>query len=149
MPSDSGNFNNILTGLIGDNPFAWSFWISAVFLLTFMLVKYYIMKKDSTNDFGDLISEYLIDIEPIILSIIIARLSSVGQSGMLFMALTIFVIVFSSIMRNRSLHIFSYSFYEIWDSKKMDMCCYFIGIIVSVSWIVLAYICVIIVTVNQ
>ncbi len=149
MSSDFGSFNNIITDLIGDNPFAWSFWISAVFLLTFMLVKYYIMQKDSTNDFGDLISEYFIDIEPIILSIIIARLSSVGQSGMLFMAFTIFVIVVCSIMRNRSLHIFSCSFDEIWNSKKVDMCCYFIGIVLSVSWIVFAYICIILVTVNQ
>lgn len=48
----------MMTTLIGNNTFVLSFWISAVFLLAFMLVKYYIMKKDTTNDLGDLISEY-------------------------------------------------------------------------------------------
>lgn len=58
MYSDSKSFNDMMTTLIGNNTFVLSFWISAVFLLAFMLVKYYIMKKDTTNDLGDLISEY-------------------------------------------------------------------------------------------
>lgn len=150
MQEASVEHTNFITGLIGDNTFVLSFWISTVFLLSFVLVKYYIMKKDTTNDFGDLISEYLIDIEPIILSIIVSRLPVVGGlSGTLYMALTVLVIVISSIMRNKSLHIFSESPSKIWDCRKMDMLCYFWGILLSVLWIVFSYLCVIQESVNQ
>lgn len=144
MNIDPSQYSNLVPKLIGDNPFAWSFWISAIFLLAFILVKYYIMKKDATNDLGDLISEYFIDIEPIILSIIISRLPSMNQwNGMFFMAFTILVIVICSIMRNKTLHIFSLTIKDIIGNNKAKMSFYILGVLLSIMWIGFAYLCVI------
>ena len=142
MPTGDVIYTSVFSDILGNNGFAWTFWVSAIFLFAFMLVKYYIFRNQTVNDFGDLISEYLIDIEPIILSIIISRLAILGQpiailNCVLFMAITIAVIVVCCILRNKSIHVFSMPFKKI--ILKSEIYCYIFGIIVSISWISFAY----------
>lgn len=142
MPTGDVTYTSVFSDILGSNGFAWTFWVSAIFLFTFMLVKYYIFRNQIVNDFGDLISEYLIDIEPIILSIIISRLVILGQpiailNCVLFMAITIAVIVVCCILRNKSIHVFSTPFKIIF--LKSEIYFYIFGIIVSLLWISFAY----------
>lgn len=133
--------NNYIIDLLGNNSFVWSFWISAIFLMAFMLMKYYAFKRDSANDFGDFISEFLIDLSPIILSIVISKIPSVGHwYALFFMALTVLSVLVCSIFRNQSLHLLSSVNKDNFCSKIFEILYFIAGIVISCVWVVFAYI---------